>query len=530
MFREKKNIFLIKKIGYVFILFILLFSFFTLFFAEKNIDENGKQISVPEINEKHIKKDNFQEIKTLKLKQDPIQIYGKTSSDSEVDVFIEVPARVKTIAVQLGDRVFAGQIMMRLNDTNERDLLRQAQSSYAIAQAQLNRTLAGNRIEHIENAKNDFRIKETALEKTRKDIIKNIEATNIFLDATLRNDIDDYFAHTETNPVFNHRIKSETQMNLLEADRKKLGENWKKYKKVDESVSVEIRLNEALKITNLFVDFSDSLYQASQEFLGLSDSEREQREAVVLGIKNSVNVKNSELRSLKNLLDTQRYLLNIAENNHKKLKTGATVEDINISKSNLSLSQARIKSAQTALSKKIITAPISGIISAVNVNKGELVNSGISVFSISNPQNLKVEINIPVEHLKHIYIGKKVKINNQFLGVVSKIAPTLNQKTGLLKIEINFTEKNINILAGDIVNIQISRENLDDSFLLIPISAIFEENREYFVYILDENFQAKKEKVEFIKISGNYILIRNIFNDEQNIIINVRGVVAGQQF
>ena len=88
----------------------------------------------------------------------------------------------------------------------------------------------------------------------------------------------------------------------------------------------------------------------------------------------------------------------------------------------------------------------------------------------------------------------------------------------------------VNILSGEIVKIEIEKEELNNGKIALPISSIFEEESEYFIYILDENSKTKKIKINFVKISGENIIILNNFIGEEKIVLNARGVTEGQEF
>lgn len=519
-----------KKIFLIFLILVLIvFVMFIFFKKDLNILLDSDLNSDVKVLEDKLNK-NIEFIEKLKLKEAPLKIYGRAVSDSEVDVYVEVPAKVTGIYAKLGDSVVAGKTILNLDNSTEISVLKQAQSSYSLAQAQFDKTMAGSREEDIINAENDINIKKDILVKAKEDTEKEIEDLIIFLDAILRNEIDDYFDHVETNPVFTYRIKNQSEEAILEDNRKEIGNSFDIYQESKDFLGLNDKVDKGIILTEEFLSFSNLLYKASQGFLGLSDSAGEEKEAITLAIKESIDVENSNLRTLKNNLDAYKYALEIAENTYDKIKSGATAEDINISKTGVCSSYSGIVSARTALSKKTIKAPISGKITGIHANIGKLLSSSIVAFSISNPDNLKIETNVPFEFLENIYIGKKVNVNDIFDGTVSKISPILDKNTGLAKIEINFVSDKVNILSGEIVKIEIEKEELNNGKIALPISSIFEEESEYFIYILDKNSKTKKIKIDFVKISGENIIILNNFIGEEKVVLNARGVMEGQEF
>ena len=54
-------------------------------------------------------------------------------------------------------------------------------------------------------------------------------------------------------------------------------------------------------------------------------------------------------------------------------------------------------------------------------------------------------------------------------------------------------------------------------------------NEKYFVFLLGSDLKAAEKKVEFIKISGENILVKNDFTGSEKLIINARGLSAGDE-
>lgn len=58
-----------------------------------------------------------------------------------------------------------------------------------------------------------------------------------------------------------------------------------------------------------------------------------------------------------------------------------------------------------------LTAPMSGVISAINVETGQVVGAGQAVISMVQADELEVETDIPENHLEDVPLGKTVEVS-----------------------------------------------------------------------------------------------------------------------
>lgn len=123
----------------------------------------------------------------------------------------------------------------------------------------------------------------------------------------------------------------------------------------------------------------------------------------------------------------------------------ATVKQVGTSKSQLAVSsnvisqrQSDIDFAKLQLSYTEIKAPASGIVSKKNVQKGQLVQAGQSLFSIVNDGSLYVTANFKETQLEKIKSGLKVEVevdaypDEKIDGEVYNFSPITGAKGSLL--------------------------------------------------------------------------------------------------
>lgn len=499
--------------------------------TKSNLEKKGEGVLKMDTEKKV--SDNIIKVSDLSYKTEKIKIYGKTESKSQVDVFAEVPARIKKINVRLGDYVSSGQIIITLDSQGETNKLNQARLSLKSANLGLNKTLAGPRDEELKNIEESVKIKNENLEKIKNDINKNISDLETSLEAILRKEIDNFFDHTDRaksiyHPTFTYRLKSQAVIYSLEETRKDLETDFNIFINTSlEQKTLEEKIAQALNIAQKFSDLSEKLYNNSKDFIGFSAAETDAFEVQTLSTLDKVKLLKKTLETLENSLKNQISALEIAQNNLRLGEAGASNEDIDVSKSNIEIAQNSVTLAKIALSKKILRAPISGQITSINADIGKIPSNSYPLFSIHNSKNLKIEAKISQQNLDSIFVGKEILIKKIPAKVVS-ISTILNPQ-GSVDFEAEFIKKN-NLLSGENVEIEIEKKLKEKKeWISLPLSSVFEKDNIYFVYTLDADSKTKETEVIFEKIDGDKIIIKNTFSENESLIENSRGVSNNQK-
>lgn len=152
-------------------------------------------------------------------------------------------------------------------------------------------------------------------------------------------------------------------------------------------------------------------------------------------------------------------------------------QQVDAAKFSIESAQASVKQSRDDLSKTSIIAPVGGIISKMNVEKGERVvatfqMAGTEMFRISNLFAMEARVDVSENDVLRVNLGDTAEItldaynDKKFIGLVSEIANAANTSlTGTSTDQVtNFTVK-ISILPETYVNM-INTEN--KKFPLLP--------------------------------------------------------------
>ncbi|TFW14777.1 efflux RND transporter periplasmic adaptor subunit [Duganella callida] len=133
---------------------------------------------------------------------------------------------------------------------------------------------------------------------------------------------------------------------------------------------------------------------------------------------------------------------------------------------NLAAAEANVRRLQQTEGFKRVTAPFSGVITARNVEVGDLINGGnggasSALFRLAQVDTLRVYVFVPQAYAQRIKAGDKVTITQaelpgkEFEGTVARTAGAIDAATRTLQIEVNLPNKDNALLAGAYVQVQL---------------------------------------------------------------------------
>jgi HlyD family secretion protein len=170
-----------------------------------------------------------------------------------------------------------------------------------------------------------------------------------------------------------------------------------------------------------------------------------------------------ELDSISQSLASASSAYKTAQEQLNMLKNGQTKYSIDVFKAQVNQAEAALNTAKTALSNTVITAPISGTVSARNINVGDTVSPGVSIISIVNPTNLFINAYAPLDIVNQLSVGKSVNIkvseipDKEFHGKISVINSQVNSQSRDVLVKVTFTDKSSDLKPGMFAEIALEK-------------------------------------------------------------------------
>ena len=188
--------------------------------------------------------------------------------------------------------------------------------------------------------------------------------------------------------------------------------------------------------------------------------------------------------------------------------------------------KANLKQASTDFKNTKIQAPFEGIIFEQNIEDGDYVNIGDSLFSIVDLDPIEVTVFVSEREVQYVRMGQISKItflNGQTLtGKVSFISPSANDETRTFRVTVSAENKDLKFYDGLTAKVSIPANNMQ-AYRISPSILSLNTAGIVGIKIVDEN-----NKVRFMPIK--------IVADEQEAMWvegpegTVRVITVGQDF
>lgn len=170
-------------------------------------------------------------------------------------------------------------------------------------------------------------------------------------------------------------------------------------------------------------------------------------------------------------------------------QSAANVDANKIAMDNIAVSDAKsqLNDAYSQLNKMTVTAPIGGVITAVNNSNGDSVSGGKGVLTIVDMSSMKIKVSVDELDIGKVKIGQATAIkfdaikDKAYEGTVETIAQTGTSSNNVTTYDVVVAVKDpTGIKLGMNANVTISIENKDNA-LVIPAGALVENNGQKFV-------------------------------------------------
>lgn len=227
----------------------------------------------------------------------------------------------------------------------------------------------------------------------------------------------------------------------------------------------------------------------------------------ILAAKNNLNSLrlsgDQQIASAQARLDSANQNLALAQAQLNNTVAPARSQDVALAQAQVSQAQASLAGIEQQISDTVLTAPLDGVVTAVNYEIGEQFSAGgkaMIIILVNNSFN--VEVDIAESNISKVELGDDVDITfdafpDDFIlkGKVSFIEPaqTLIQDVVYYKVKIDFSDlgdtlnkvesRNLSLKAGMTANIIITTDKRDE-VVQVPARAIIKQDGQKIVRLL----------------------------------------------
>ena len=249
---------------------------------------------------------------------------------------------------------------------------------------------------------------------------------------------------------------------------------------------------------------ADARYQNSKELWDAAKTSLERTKALASDKIANARQNLANTKSLYEAGAVAKSQLDQTELGVKDLETSfaGQIEQLSVqaSDSSLKLAQVQLTQARGALDNAVVTAPVDGIVSLVNVTVGNMASNAQSAMSITNPKNLYSSLSVAENLVNRLKAGKTVKVTvpsvseGSLVGKIDNISPSSDPRTQLYPIKISVENPGGLIKPGMLAKVELTTEEKAD-VMAINSEAVILKNEKTIVYVVEGDKAVAKEVV-----------------------------------
>ncbi|MFN8503655.1 efflux RND transporter periplasmic adaptor subunit [Kouleothrix sp.] len=462
---------------------------------------------------------------------------GTIAAAQSLDLGFATTGTVKTVLVNEGDTVKAGQALAQLDDADLQLQVASAQAALDSATLKLGQAQSGNALPA------DLAAQQAAVASAQA----QLRAAQAQLDA-LRHPTADALSAAET-AVRQAQLDLQSQTNTSSANKTKAQQdlqravealtqaqskyatalqNWQYVqdtgndpvtptKTSAQGKAVANTLNDAQRqqYYDAYVQATASMHSAETavqqaqvsyesarqaEPLAIAQAQAKladaQAQLVALQQPSATNVAQKQAS-----VDQARASLTQAQANLAKLTAPSTASDVSIQQNAITQAEQTLKQAQLKLADATLTAPFDGVITTVNIVPGSSASGTAVALSLIDRSTLHIDMKLSENDVAKVSLGQRVALTIDALkdwkaqGTVSYISPVGASSNGVVTyaVRVSFPDSDARVKVGMTANLSITTASKDGA-LLVPTSALLPKGAGHAVLV--PNADGTKREVE----------------------------------
>jgi RND family efflux transporter MFP subunit len=179
------------------------------------------------------------------------------------------------------------------------------------------------------------------------------------------------------------------------------------------------------------------------------------------------------------------------ERAQKLIAAEATTDQaLTAARSAFETASAQVQQIKVMLTFTEITSPIDGRITDRRIEAGDLAAPGQPLLGVFAPQNMRIEVPVPVRLVEKLQLGQTVDIeldrpNRPFTGRVIEVVGEIDPMSRTQRMKVHIEEAGMDVLPGTFGRVWIA----DDPrpALLIPASAVYRIGQLEMVQLVTDN-------------------------------------------
>jgi len=180
-----------------------------------------------------------------------------------------------------------------------------------------------------------------------------------------------------------------------------------------------------------------------------------------------------------------------------------------------------------------ITSPLSGIVTAINVNLGDLANPQMPMATVANIGRMKAVFNVGESDVPNFFVGQQTQIYSEMNpeliqnGKITQLSKSANIQSRTFEIQSIFTNTNDRwFKPGMFCRVSVNMKSKPNA-LVIPISAIVKNGSTESVYIINDKKSYLKNITTALTDGKNVEVISGLKSGDKIVTVGMNNLKDG---
>ena len=408
---------------------------------------------------------------------------GTVSPEQQVYVTPLVSGTVTQVNYAVGDTVQEGDVLFKIDDEAAQLQVSSAKAAYSQAQAGVTAATGGSR--HLQNyqAEQSIDTLEDSLDKVRSSI------------SDMQGQIDTLGQQQEqlTQAVQGAQAGAEAKNQALAQAQVRLDDLNKELEALenpgtDES-GVELPKNEeAINAKKAEIQVQGTTGATAKLDLATAQSQLSDAQAGLSQVTSGKSQLESALETAKSQKDTLKDNLKTAQDTYDITQDEVYPQTDATYAAQLSAAGVGVKSAQYQLDFYTVTAPISGQVETVSVEKDAMAAAGNVAFVISNKNSMTVTFQVAEKVKDQLQVGDAITVergDETFGGTITEVGTMAGAQTKLFQIKATIPGGSDKLPSGVSVKVHATTQR-EEGDLIIPYDAVYFSAGDAYVYCVED--------------------------------------------
>jgi HlyD family secretion protein len=412
-----------------------------------------------------------------------VKVSGQVQASKDANLSFQTVGAVAFVGVKTGDTVKQGKVLATLAGGDAQAGLLQAQASLANAQAVLAQLQQGARPEEVAIKQQTFDNTKSSLDQvyySLPDTIQNVDAVTADI---VKNKFSGFFSYNNSRYQLSFSSCDQRLQGDIEIKRTALEGILADFQAKSSSITtisstanIDTTFEMAYKSAIATNDLVNSISNLLLASCSVGNNSLDGFRATLSLVKTSMTALFSDITVKRTALINAKNAFNQSSRDLDLTKAGTDPYRIKAQSAVVSQAEAQVATAQSGLSKTIISAPFKGVISNIDLSLGETATLGKTVISMLATDGFEIEAKVPEVDIVKIKPGAVVEVTLDAYGKdilfpakVTRINPTATTEgtVPVYKVIVTFDGKDERVRQGMTANLQIITE-LKSKVVAVP--------------------------------------------------------------